>query len=353
MKSNLFILSINPGATSIKYALYNNSNLILVDEIKFSVGDNCSIEKAEHIYNLIDGKLREKKYKPEKLDIVVARGGVLPPVDSGAIVVDEKLVDYLLNKTSIIHASNLGAAIAYKFSKQARRDCRAYIYDPISVDQMSDLARFSGVKGINRVSLGHMLNSRAVAIKYCERRKQLYNNLNIIVIHGGTGITVTAHKKGRIVDLVTDEEGAFSTERSGGLPLTEAINYFRNNNIEDISKFLRTQSGLVSYFGTNDIRKLEDKINDGNIKVKKILEAMVYQIGKSIGSMYVVLKGNVDAIIFTGGLAKSKFISNKLRSWVKYLKPLTIYPGEYELEALAMGGLRISEGIEAAKKFEL
>lgn len=351
----MYILAINPGASSTKFALFNDEQELMRDDLKIP------LEKVES-YKTLEDQLEDRYvsiydalvahgFDPKKVEIAVGRGGILPPVEAGAIAVTDTLIDYLLHKAEVIHPANLGASIAQKFVDQAE-NCTAYIYDPISVDQMDPIARISGLKGIERKSIGHMLNSRAVAIEHAKSLQTPYNKLNMIVVHAGSGITVTAHKQGRMIDLVGDDEGAFSPERSGGLPLRPFMNLCYNNDKEAVTKLTRHQGGLISYFETNDVRSVEAMIEEGHDEAALVLEAMAYQIAKSIGTLSTVLEGKVDSIVISGGFARSNRMMNWIEERVSFIAPVAIYPGEFELEALASGGLRAFHKLETTHYFE-
>lgn len=350
-----YILSINPGATSTKCALYKDTTEVFTDEVRYDIKQiesyNRLIDQLEMRYDSILEAIRKHGYSVSDIDVVVARGGILPPVDAGAIEIDDALVSYLLNESSVSHPANLAAAMAKRIV-EANGKGKAYVYDPISVDQLNDIARISGLNGIERKSVGHMLNSRAVAHKYAKDSNKPYNSLNLIVVHAGTGITVTAHQRGRMIDLVGDDEGAFSPERSGGLPLRPFMDLCYNKPKESVTKDIRHRGGLVSYFDTNDVRDVEALIDAGNTEAALILEAMAYQIAKSVGTLAPVLSGDIDAIVISGGFSRSARVMNWVTERVSFLAEVVIYPGEYELEALSMGGYRAYKQEEPVQRFK-
>lgn len=349
------ILSINPGATSTKFALFDKYVELFQDEVQYTKEQIAQYptmkDQLEDRYQSIYDVLVAKGYNPTEINIAVGRGGILPPVDAGAIAVTPELIDYLLNDSEVIHPANLGASIAQKFVDQAK-DCVAYIYDPISVDQFGPLARPSGIKGMDRKSIGHMLNSRAAAINYASEIGRPYQELNLIVVHAGSGITVSAHEKGRMVDIVSDDEGAFSPERSGGLPLRLFMNLCYNEDKESVIKKMRHVGGLVSYLDTNDVRIIEQRIEQGDEEAAYILEAMAYQISKSIASLSPVLHGKIDGIVISGGFARSKRIMDWITERTEFLGPIIVYPREFELEALAFGGYRAYSKEEPVQIFK-
>ncbi|AMC93105.1 butyrate kinase [Erysipelothrix larvae] len=342
------ILSINPGATSTKFGLFDGYHELFKGEVPFikdAQRHTTLIDQLVPRYDAIYTAIKDQGYDPQDIEVAVGRGGILPPVEAGALLVDQHLIDYLLSHAEVVHPANLGASIAQKFVDQAHQ-CVAYIYDPISVDQMIPLARFSGVKEIERKSIGHILNSRQAAMHYAQTLGKSYHDVKVIVVHAGTGITLTAHSEGRMIDLISDDEGPFSPERSGGLPLRKFMAMCYNNSEKDMIEMTRHSAGLVSYLGTNDVRKVEAFIDNGDQYAHLVLEAMAYQISKSIASLGAVLYGNIDGIIITGGFARSKRIIDWIKERVAFLGEVIIYPGEFEIEALAFGGYRAYLGEE-------
>ncbi|WP_077303298.1 butyrate kinase [Virgibacillus pantothenticus] len=352
------ILSINPGATSTKLAYFENDELILSKELTYSYDD---IAKYDSIMDQYDFRFREitmwltvQNMTKGSFDAVVGRGGLLPPVNAGAYIVDDAMIDCLKNRPVLQHASNLGATLAKGVAQAfGTLDCKAYIYDPVTVDQMDDVARISGVADIERKSIGHVLNMRAVCMKIAEEKLQKpYEESNLIVAHVGGGSSASVHKNGRMIDLVSDDEGLFSTERSGGLPLKEVIPLCFERTKKEMTDLTRKKGGLVSYFGTNDARIVEEKAKKGDEKAKLVLEAMAYQIAKTIGELATVLYGKVDGIIMTGGLAYSELITNLVKDRTSFIAPVFFVPGEAEMIALAKGARRVLVGQEKAQIFK-
>ena len=347
------ILAINPGSTSTKLALYADKQLIFVETLNHSVNE---IQQYEHIQdqfdfrrNVIIDALNKNDISIESLDAVVGRGGLLPPVKSGAYRVNNLMVDRLKNRPVVEHASNLGALIAYEIAEEI--GIEAYIYDSVAVDEISDIARISGMPEIPRLSFSHALNSRAMAYKVAENMGKKYENMNFVVAHLGGGISVTAHQKGKMVDVVSDDEGAFSPERAGRVPCNKLIDlcYSGKYDKKTMKKMLRGNGGLSAYLGTVDAREVEQMIKNGNEEARIIYEAMAYQISKSIAEMSVVMKGDVDRIIITGGIAYSKMMTEWINENVSFIAPVEIMAGENELESLALGIFRVLNGEEKAK----
>ncbi len=292
-----------------------------------------------------------KTRKKYRLSAVVGRGGLLPPVKSGAYLVNDEMLDRLINRPVLEHASNLGAIISHEIAKPL--GINAYIYDSVAVDELIDIARPSGVEGMNRTSLSHALNSRAMAIKYAKENSRKYNELNLIVAHLGGGISISIHEKGRMIDIVSDDEGPFSPERSGRIPCKKLIDkcFSGKYTHRDVLKMIRGKGGIVSYLDTIDVREVEKMISEGNNKAKLVHDAMTYQISKGIGELATVVEGKVDAIVLTGGIAYSKMITSAIKKRVEFIAPVEIIPGENELESLSLGVLRVLNGEENARDY--
>ena len=347
------ILAINPGSTSTKIAVYEDENLVFrysIDHKAEELAKYPSInDQYEMRYEKILNILEENNIKIDELNIIVGRGGPVAPLKSGAYLVDEVLVDKLKNDPLVHHASNLGGIIAYELGKKIGVD--ALIYDAVSTDELDDIARISGLKGIERKSLIHALNMRASAIKVAKSMGKNYTDMNLIVAHLGGGLSISVHKKGKMVDIVSDDEGAFSPERAGVLPSGALMKLCYEKDKDTVSKLLRGRGGLISYLGTNDAREVEKMIEEGDNYAKLVYEALAYQVAKSIGQLATVVEGEVDGIILTGGMAHSKLLTSWIEKRVKFISQVVIVPGENELEALAMGGLRVLRGEEKANRF--
>ena len=350
---NYRILTINPGSTSTKIAVYDNEVQILVKGIDHRVEE---LEKYERIQDQFEMRknevlqaLKENNIKLESISAVVGRGGLLPPVKSGAYLVNEEMIDRLVNRPVLEHASNLGAIISYEIAKPL--GVNAYIYDSVAVDELTDIARLSGVKGMDRTCLSHALNSRAMAIKYAKNNNKKYEDLNLIVAHLGGGISLSVHEKGQMVDIVSDDEGPFSPERSGRVPCKTLIDrcFSGNYTHREMLKTIRGKGGISSYLGTVDVREVEKMINEGNEEAKLVHDAMTYQIAKGIGELATVVSGKVDAIILTGGISYSNLITDNIRKRVEFISEVCVIPGENELESLSQGILRVLNKEEEAR----
>ena len=349
------ILAINPGSTSTKIAIYEDTKEISKKSIEHPSEEiakyNKITDQYEMRYKQIMDFLEENNFDVKELAAVVGRGGPLPPVRSGAYEVNDSMVDRLKNRPIIEHASNLGAIIAKEIADSI--GVMAYIYDSISVDELDDIARLSGLADIERQSLTHCLNMRASAIKTAGTIGKSYKDCNFVVAHLGGGISLSAHKKGKMVDMVSDVEGPFSPERAGVLPTDKLVELCYSNEKAVLKKKLRGKGGLVSYLNTNSVLEVEDQINNGDEKARLVLEAMAYQVAKAIGELSVVLEGDIDRIILTGGIVYSKMVTEWIRKRVAFIAPVELLPGENELESLALGALRVLRGEEEAYEYDL
>lgn len=351
------ILAINPGSTSTKVAFYQDGEMKAEKSLPHS---NQELEKYPHVNDqlgfrreIILNFLAEEKIDPKDLDAVVGRGGILPPVAAGAYQVNEEMIDYLTHVTKVEHPSNLGALLAYEVQQQGNPKTLALIYDPVSVDQYDEVARISGLKGVERKSIGHALNMRAVAMKVAREANLDYQKATIIVAHLGGGNSVSIHHNGRMIDSISDDEGPFSTERTGGLPLKEVIRLTAENGEKEMLRRYKREGGLKSYAGTSDAREVEKQIAAGDQALAVVYDAFIYQIAKGIGGLAVVTDGKVDRIALTGGGAHSKTVQAGLKKRVSFIAPVVIEAGEHEMIALAKGAERVVLGTEELQQFTI
>ncbi|HBV68861.1 MAG TPA: butyrate kinase, partial [Clostridiales bacterium] len=285
------------------------------------------------------------------LSAVVSRGGMLPPVKTGAYAINDLMVDRVTKRPVMEHASNLAAPIAYDIAREA--GIQSYIYDCVMADELTDMARISGMPELPRTSASHVLNTRAMAIKAAKECGRRYEDMNIIVAHLGGGISINIHEKGRITDLVSDDEGPFSPERAGRVPCRELINlcYSGKYDKKTMQRKLRGNGGLRAYLNTIDAREVEEMISEGSQEAKLVYEAMAYQIAKGIGELATVADGNIDVIVLTGGIAYSAMLTGWISKRVSFIAPVEILAGENEMEALAFGALRVLKGEESAREY--
>jgi len=350
------ILSINPGSTSTKIALFDGRNEVFFKTLRHSADKILSYERIIDQYEfrkkMILEVLVENNIDIEELSAIVGRGGLLKPVPSGVYEVNEAMISYLFNAIGGEHASNLGAILAISLAKDVP-GCRAFIADPVVVDELSDVARVSGHPLFKKVSIFHALNQKAIAKMYAEEKGVPYDSLNLIVVHLGGGISVGAHKKGRVIDVnnALNGEGPFSPERSGSLPALQLAElcFSGKYTLEEVKRMIVGKGGTVAHLGTNNFAEIRDKVAAGDPHFKLISDAFAYNVAKEIGAKATVFQGNVDAILITGGIANGKELMDQISANVSFIAPVFVYPGEDEMSALAMNGLDVLEGREIAK----
>lgn len=354
-EKSYYILVINPGATSTKVSIFQDEKECACASLSHSEKE---LRAFEHItdqfqfrFQLIQEFIDKSKYSHIPPDAVVGRGGLLRPVKGGAFAINDKMLNDLRTAKQGEHASNLGGLLAHEFAKEAK--VPAYIVDPVVVDEMEDVARFSGIPEIERRSVFHALNQRAVAFQAAEELDIQYEQANFIVVHMGGGISIGCHKQGRVIDVnnALDGDGPFSPERSGGLPAGSLADLCFSGKMthETIRKAIVGQGGIVRYLKTNDMREVSKRIENGDEYAKQVMNAMRYQIVKGIGSMAAVLRGKVHAIILTGGLARDQILVDEITQSVDWIGTVIVYPGEREMQALAEGALRVLRGEEKVK----
>ena len=358
------LLVINPGSTSTKVAVFEDEQPLFVQTLRHSSQD---IAAFPHVFDQYEFRLRSvlellqsRGIQISSLAAVVARGGLLRPIPSGTYSVNKKMVDELSRRDAEReHASGLGAPLADEIA--SLQGIPAFIVDPVCVDEFHALARISGLPEIERRSLSHALNLKAVARRAAEELSRPYSELNLVITHMGGGISVTAHWRGKMVDVnqALDGTGPFSPERAGGLPVGDVarmcfgIPPYEELHLtyDEMFKKLAGQGGLVAHLGTNDAVEVEARISAGDTRAELVYQAMAYQIAKEIGAMATVLKGRVDAVILTGGLAHSETLLAWIRERVDWIGPILVYPGEDEMLALALGALRVLRGEERLREY--
>jgi butyrate kinase len=352
------ILVINPGAGSTRTALFYDEKPILEENIRHNPEELLKFSKIIDQYPFRKEKimrlLESKKVDLKALHAVAGRGGPFKPLTSGTYIVNDRLIqDIKSGNYKSEHPSLLGAMIAKEVADNI--NIKAYFVDPVSVDEFWEPARFSGLKEIPRKALSHALNVRMVAKKTAKELGRSYYDCNFIIVHLGTGITVAAHYRGKQVDSSNaNEDGPFSPQRTGSLPTIPLAKLCLSGDYqcEDIKKKLNRKGGMLSYVGTDDIQEIEKRIGQGDKEAESVYNAMVYGIAKEVGAYSVVLKGDIDAIIITGGIAHSEKFVSCLKDWISFLCPkFYVYPGEGEMEALALGVLRVLRGEETAKEY--
>ncbi|MTK11480.1 MAG: butyrate kinase [Clostridiaceae bacterium] len=352
------ILVINPGSTSTKIAIYNDEEEIFMDSIRHSIEDLKGYvtiyEQYEFRKKVILEKLNNRITDLREIDAVVGRGGNMKPVIGGTYRINEQMVEDLKEGVMGQHASNLGGILAAEIANMF--GVPAFVVDPVVVDEFDDLSRISGIPEIQRKSKDHPLNQKAAGRKAAEELGGKYNNFNFLIAHLGGGISVGVHKKGRVIDVNNslDGDGPFSPERGGGLPVGSLIDicYSGKYTKEELKKRIVGKGGLVGYLGTNDTREVSKRVKLGDKKAELVYKAMAYQVAKEIGAGAAVLKGEVDAIILTGGIAFDELFVGWIKEYVDFIGKVIVYPGEFEMLALAQGVLRVLTKKEEIKIYE-
>lgn len=351
------ILAINPGSTSTKVALYDEERPLLDLTLRHSTeeiaGFKDVIDQLDWRRGLILSALREKAFKLGDLSAVIGRGGLIRPIPAGVYEVNSRM-RYDLRNAQMKHACNLGGLLAAQIAHMA--GVKAYIADPPVVDEMDDAARITGMPMCPRKSIFHALNQKATARLHCDRTGLVYEQSNLIVAHMGGGISVAAHRQGRIVDVnnALDGDGPFAPDRAGSIPSSELIKVCFSGQYthEELLKFVSSKGGLVAYLGTNSVIQVMERIEQGDQRARKVLEAMCYNISKQIGAMGAALCGKVQAILLTGGLAYNEPIVEYIREHCSFIAPVTVYPGENELEALVANALVVLRGVITPKVYK-
>ncbi|MDR1905028.1 MAG: butyrate kinase [Treponema sp.] len=352
------ILAVNPGSTSTKFAVYDNEKVLLEHVIRHDeellAGCGSVLKQKEMRRDCIMNCLDAAGIPLESIDAIAGRGGLLKPIESGTYLINQRMLDDLQSATAAIHASALGAIIAAEIAGSL--GISAYVVDPVVVDEMDRNAKLTGMPGVERSSVFHALNQKAIARRLAAEMGMSYENARYIVVHLGGGITVGAHRYGRVIDVndAISGEGPFTPERTGGIPAIPLINmcfsgeYTEQEMIDKVTK----RGGMLAYLGTKDLRIVQKMINDGDEFAALVLDSMAYQVSKEIGAMAAVLEGLVDAIILTGGLAYSIRFTGAIKQRVDKLAPVHVFPGEDELLALMGGVLRVLRGEESVATYE-
>jgi len=352
------ILALNPGSTSTKLALFEEESLVFEKSLAHSYEDICGYEKITDQLNfrkdLIMKELEDRRTDISRIAAIVGRGGLVKPIESGIYGVNEKMVADLKEGLLGQHASNLGGLIADAIAS-ALPNAKAYIVDPVVVDELQPVARISGHPEIERISIFHALNQKAVARMYAASAGRKYEDLNLIIAHMGGGISVGAHRRGRVVDVnnALNGDGPFSPERSGGLPAGQLADLCFNGRFtrNEIKSMITGKGGMVAYLGTNSFRDVCKRADEGDQKAILIRDAAAYQAGKEIGAAAAVLEGKVDAIILTGGMAYNDGHVRRISSMVGFIAEVVVYPGEDELKSLAFNGLLALDGKIGIKEY--
>ena len=350
-------LIINPGSTSTKIGVFEDETLLFEETLRHSTEEIAQyasiVDQKDFRKQIILDLLAKKNFDINSLQVIVGRGGMLKPIPGGTYAVSDELLEDLKIGKQGQHASNLGGILAREIGDSI--GVPSYIVDPVVVDELMPIARYSGVPELPRTSVFHALNQKAVAKRYAKEKGVSYDSLNLIVVHMGGGVSVGAHEKGRVVDVFNalDGDGAFSPERAGAVPSGALIKMcFSGQYTEkEVYKKIVGNGGFNAYLGTNDMRDVAKMVADGDAHADEVREAFILQVCKNIGSMSCVLKGKVDQIIVTGGIAYNKDVVDKMEERAGFIAPFTVYPGEDELLALTQGALRVMNGEEEAMKY--
>ncbi len=350
-------LIINPGSTSTKIGVFEDETLLFEETLRHSTEEIASyasiVDQKDFRKQIILDLLKEKNFDIHSLNVIVGRGGMLKPIPGGTYAVSDDLLADLKIGRQGQHASNLGGILAREIGDSI--GAPSYIVDPVVVDELMPISRYSGVPELPRTSVFHALNQKAVAKRYAKEQGKAYESLNLIVVHMGGGVSVGAHEKGRVVDVFNalDGDGAFSPERAGAVPTGALIKMCFSGEFteKEVYKKVVGNGGFNAYLGSNDMRDVDKMVDNGDKRAEEIRDAFIMQVAKDIGSMACVLKGKVDQIIMTGGIAYDKAVINRLTERAGFLAPITVYPGEDELLALAQGALRVMNGEEKAMEY--
>ena len=350
-------LIINPGSTSTKIGVFEDETLLFEETLRHTTEEIASyasiVDQKDFRKEIITNLLASKNFDMKSLNVVVGRGGMLKPIPGGTYAVTDDLLNDLKIGKQGQHASNLGGILAREIGDSL--GIPSYIVDPVVVDELEPISRYSGVPELPRTSVFHALNQKAVAKRYAKEQGRAYDTMNLIVVHMGGGVSVGAHKEGRVIDIFNalDGDGAFSPERAGAVPSGALIKMcFSGQYTEkEVYKKIVGNGGFNAYLGTNDMRDVEKMANENNEKAIEVRDAFIMQMAKDIGSMATVLKGKAEAIIVTGGIAYDKAVVAGLKERCEWIAPFTVYPGEDELLALAQGALRVLNGEEKAMTY--
>ena len=352
MKKIYKILAINPGSTSTKIAVFENDQMVYSKSIVHDVNKLKEFkeiqDQLDYRKETVEQELKEQNISIEDIDIFVGRGGGLVPIKGGTYRVNEKLLEHARKGMAGQHPAQLASQICHLLAQEYGK--RAFVVNPPDVDEFDEIARITGLSEVYRESRIHALNQKEIALRYCTAHGKKYENSDLIICHIGGGISVTAHHKGRMIDSndIISGDGPMTPTRAGSLPTVKVMQMAFSGKYTEKEMYTRLtkEGGLIDHLGTADAREIERRIAAGDDYAKLVFDAMIYQIAKSIGSCACVLKGNLDAIILTGGIANSNYLVETLKEYTKWIAPVGVMAGEFEMEALAAGALRVMNGEE-------
>ena len=351
------LFTINPGSTSTKIALFENDTVLFAANVSH---DAAKLKEFPEISDqfpyrkeTILGELAKNNISLEGIDAFVGRGGGLVALEGGTYTINETLLHHSRIGFTVKHPATLGSQLAHDFA--TTYGGKAFVVNPPDVDEFDLIARVSGLSDVARESRGHPLNQKEVGMRYAFDTGKRYEDLNLVISHIGGGVSVTAHRKGRMIDAndVINGDGPMAPTRAGAIPATAIIKMCYSGKYTEREMYDRItkNGGIVDHLGTSDVREIQERIKNGDTYAKLIYDAMIYQIGKNIGAYATVLKGNVDAILLTGGIANDAYLVEQITDMVKYIAPVKVYAGEFEMEALASGALRVLTGQEQPKTY--
>ncbi|MCX7970118.1 MAG: butyrate kinase [Negativicutes bacterium] len=350
------ILAINPGSTSTKIAVYTDEHCDFVEVVRHRREELAPFARIADQYDfrlqMVKKALTDRGIRVSDLAAVVGRGGPLKPISGGVYAVNDLMCEDLRRGVQAEHASNLGGLLARGLAEP--EGLPAFIVNPVSVDEMEDVARITGIPEIPRRSLFHALNLKAVARRVAADQNWPYEKMTLVMAHLGGGISIGVQTGGRMIDVENpNDDGPFSPERAGSVPSNGLVKlcFSGRYSQDEIKKMLAGNGGLVAHLGTSDVREVEQRLEQGDEKAGLVYEAMIYQIAKAIGAMATVVCGRVDAVVLTGGIAYSARLTDAIRKRVEFIAPVLIYPGEDEMQALAEGGLRALRGEEEVREY--
>lgn len=357
MEEKITILVINPGSTSTKIGVFENNKQILSKNIYH---DDKKIEEFKEVQDqllyrteIIEEELAKEGINLSNIDLFVGRGGGLVSIKGGVYKVTERLLEDARVGMAGQHPAQLGSQISAQYAK--KYNGKAFIVNPPDTDEFHEIARITGLKGVYRESRVHALNQKEIALRYCEQKELLYNKVNLIICHIGGGVSITAHSKGKMIDSndIISGEGPMTPTRVGALPTVKVSELCFSGEYTEKGLYtkLTKSGGLIDHLGTSDVIEVENRIASGDKYAKLVFDAMIYQIAKEVGAMSCVLKGNVEGIILTGGISNSDYLVKYLKIYISWIAPITIMPGEFEMEALAAGVLRIMKGQDKALEY--
>ena len=351
------ILAINPGMISTKVGIFQDEELLMHATLNHPFEELCRypfiMDEFDYRREKIMEEIRRQGYTMD-FDVVVGRGGLVKPIESGVYELNDKVIEDTRHPR-LHHACNLGSLIALSIAREIE-GCRAFTVDPGVVDELDDVARITGLPELPHQTIWHALNQREIAKRYCREHGVKYEEQDLIVCHMGSGISFAMHHHGRAIECsdALSGDGPFSPSRAGMLPTAALVKlcYSGQYTEAEMLRKINGHSGLTAHLGTNDVREVERRIAEGDEKAKLVLDAMIYSTARWMASLAPTTNGHVDAVILTGAIAHSQYVTEGLRRRLSYLAPVFVYPGEDELTALAMNVLRAMRGEQEIKRYQ-